>query len=492
MTSSTEPQSTEPVGHTPAVPLDEVMLAMDVVDTLRHQRAMVDASLDGERRERDLIERIKQIYASQGIEVADEVIAQGVEALEQDRFTYDAPDRTLSVRLAEIYVDRGKWSKRAAVCVAAIVVLWFAVTVPLQMHTRSQVEAFAGRLGTLRQNAVDLGDQAIGLRAELGAVGAAGVSAGAADILEGAARELDQIDVRVEALRRDLSPGPDPELYPDQQTRLDGTLEQHRETLAAIASGLGGVRGQVQAVARLASIGSSVRRVMARLDGLDVDSEVATELTRLRGRVDESVAAGDVEGARTRLRQLEQRVDGLVGAHELRLSTRTELQRQLSRLAGVEVEAGAARELAELKAGIAGALDAGEVDDARRDLSRLVDLVDVLDQSYELRILSRDGEQSGIWRRPPRGSTARNYYVIVEAVAADGGIVSLSVTNEENNETSSVRRFGVRVPEAVYEKVKADKLDNGLIDDKVFGVKKRGARAVDYRFEVAGGAITRW
>ena len=66
------------------------------------------------------------------------------------------------------------------------------------------------------------------------------------------------------------------------------------------------------------------------------------------------------------------------------------------------------------------------------------------------------------------------------------------ITSEEDQSTRNVRRFGVRVPERVYEAVKADKLDNGLIDDKVFGEKRRGERAVRYRREVAGGMITEW
>jgi hypothetical protein len=55
-----------------------------------------------------------------------------------------------------------------------------------------------------------------------------------------------------------------------------------------------------------------------------------------------------------------------------------------------------------------------------------------------------------------------------------------------------VQRFAIRVPESVYERVKADKQDNGLIDDAVFGHKRRGAREPEYRFPVAGGRITEW
>lgn len=52
--------------------------------------------------------------------------------------------------------------------------------------------------------------------------------------------------------------------------------------------------------------------------------------------------------------------------------------------------------------------------------------------------------------------------------------------------------FAIRVPPAEYERVKADKLDNGLIDDAVVGEKRRGELEADYRIAVAGGAITEW
>jgi len=48
------------------------------------------------------------------------------------------------------------------------------------------------------------------------------------------------------------------------------------------------------------------------------------------------------------------------------------------------------------------------------------------------------------------------------------------------------------VPEAVYEEVKADKLDNGLIDQALVGRKQRGVLEVQFDRPVAGGYITRW
>ena len=46
--------------------LDELMLAMDVVDTLRHQENLVARELDETRREAQLIERLRQIYRGPG------------------------------------------------------------------------------------------------------------------------------------------------------------------------------------------------------------------------------------------------------------------------------------------------------------------------------------------------------------------------------------------------------------------------------------------
>lgn len=92
-------------------PLDDVMLAMDVVDTLRRRERLVARELDESDRAEDLKQRLRRIYAQQGIEVPDHVIEQGVAALREDRFTYQPPGGGLGRRLALIYVRRDRWAK---------------------------------------------------------------------------------------------------------------------------------------------------------------------------------------------------------------------------------------------------------------------------------------------------------------------------------------------------------------------------------------------
>ena len=94
----------------PPQKLDELMLAMDVVDTLRHQENLALKELDDDARKAELVKRLKQIYAGQGIEVPDSIVEQGVKALEESRFTYTPAPPSTARTLATMWVDRKKWS----------------------------------------------------------------------------------------------------------------------------------------------------------------------------------------------------------------------------------------------------------------------------------------------------------------------------------------------------------------------------------------------
>src|SRR3712207_2401533 len=101
-------------------PLDEVMLAMDVVDTLRHREQWVERELDETKREAMLLQRLREIYRGQGIEVPDRVLQEGVRALEESRFTYTPPKPGPAVTLARIWVARDKIGKALAMILAAL------------------------------------------------------------------------------------------------------------------------------------------------------------------------------------------------------------------------------------------------------------------------------------------------------------------------------------------------------------------------------------
>ncbi len=138
--SATEPMS----AAVPAdkAPLDDVMLAMDVVDTLRHNQDLVARELAGEARETQLIERLRRIYRQQGIEVSDAILRQGVAALDESRFTYTPPKPGLAVSLARLYVARKRWLPAAfAVFLMLVIGLggYFLVWAPYRAAQQEEI-----------------------------------------------------------------------------------------------------------------------------------------------------------------------------------------------------------------------------------------------------------------------------------------------------------------------------------------------------------------
>ena len=100
--------------------LDDVMMAMDVVDTLRHRTRIVDMELNESAREEQLVARLKEIYGAQGIEVPDRILKDGVRALAEQRFVYKPPRDTFSVKLAKAYVNRKRWLPQTVTAVGLL------------------------------------------------------------------------------------------------------------------------------------------------------------------------------------------------------------------------------------------------------------------------------------------------------------------------------------------------------------------------------------
>lgn len=172
-------------------PLDDVMLAMDVVDTLRRRDRLVKQELDLGGRDQDLKERLRKIYAGQGIEVPDHVIEQGVAALKEERFVYKPPPEGLATRLARLYVSRGRWGKWALGAIAAPFIAWgghwFAVGLPNAALPEDLAKAHTSALALAK---TDEARQA----AEQGfSVGQAALRAQDTDAARKALRQLDDL-----------------------------------------------------------------------------------------------------------------------------------------------------------------------------------------------------------------------------------------------------------------------------------------------------------
>jgi hypothetical protein len=293
-------------------PLDELMLAMDVVDTLRHKELVLARELTAEDRDAKLLDQLREIYTSQGIVVTDEILQRGVEALREERFVYPQPEPSLSRTLARMYVSRGRWGRPVGLAVVVLAV----AAVAFQVFVR----------------------------------------------------------------------GPE--------------LRQATEVPAELTA------------------------AFALLDA-NTDDPAALDPARAQLATGQAAAAqGDFDAARAATEEIEA------------LNARVQAQ-------------------------------------------------------YELRVVSRPGETSGFWREP-EGRAARNYYLVVEAIAPNGEALRLPITSEEDQRTRNVRAWGLRVDEATFERAVADKQDDGIIQNNVVGRKRRGVLEREYTVPTTGAAITEW
>lgn len=304
-----------------ARPLDDVMIAMDVVDTLRHDKRLVERELNVEGRKAELIDDLRKIYKDQGIEVPDRILEEGVKALEEKRFVYTPPATSLEVRLARLYVTRERWG-----------------------------------------------------RPVIGAIGGAIIALGAWWAIYERPRAIEQAAQRQE-------------LEQDLPKRVDSLLEQ-------------------------------VTKESAR-------PTLTDEAKRLAESSRSAARGGQLEPAR-------------VGA--------AQLQRML--------------------------------DELRRE--------------YDIRIINRQGEVTGLWRVPKVNPGSRNYYLVVEAIDRTGKTIPRDILNEETGQRETVAKWAVRVPRSVFDAIQADKQDDGIIQKSVLGTKARGDTEPKWQLEVSGGALTRW
>ena len=415
------------------IELNEIMLAMDVVDTLRHQQSLVDRELGTDDHDQALIAKVRKIYADQGLAVSDDVIASGVKALREERFTYTPPKKSFQLTLAHLYVHRGRWAKRGALLLAALLVVYLVYQLAVVAPQKRS-----------RQKAA----QAINLRID---------------------QQQDQISVAKERLARlnqSLIKAKEAGLH-KASVASTGLFDQTERDISA-------AREKVQALEKLG--------IKTRVDGNQLAANGATVTARLDERK-ELISALNVH-----LDNAEKTGKSLA---ELKILPE-KLINQRDRVISEAQQNDARRQAETLYNDAMAALERGDVTAAQTGYNLLQQLYDQLVQEYELRIVSREGVRSGIWRVPEKNPNARNYYVIVEAVTADGKSLELPITSEEDGKTHTVKQWGLRVKESVFEQIKRDKMDNGIIDNNVFGLKKRGYLQPRYLIPTTGGAITQW
>lgn len=120
--------------------------------------------------------------------------------------------------------------------------------------------------------------------------------------------------------------------------------------------------------------------------------------------------------------------------------------------------------------------------------SRLETLHGALAEAYEVRVVSRPNERSGVdaYYEDDAGRRLSGYYLVVEAVTPDGKVLTRRVRDSETDQVVQVRKWGEQVPQSVYDRIAADKRGDGVVDENLFARKLRGH--LDEEVVMRGGA----
>jgi len=138
------------------------------------------------------------------------------------------------------------------------------------------------------------------------------------------------------------------------------------------------------------------------------------------------------------------------------------------------------------------AATAGDRAGALQAVDDLTVIRDTLRAEYQLKIVDQPNAKWGFWTFPPNNSEATNYYLVVQAIDADGKALTLPIRNEDTGKTDRVAVWAERVPEDVYRAVEADKQDDGIIEHGLIAVKEFGFLEAGFLVETLGGEVTRW
>lgn len=109
-------------------------------------------------------------------------------------------------------------------------------------------------------------------------------------------------------------------------------------------------------------------------------------------------------------------------------------------------------------------------------MSTLTELHQELLETYELRI-ARDSDGSNLIEtryRSENGDRLSGQFVLVEAVDSSGKVIPKRIRNAETGNYDTVKIWAERIPPEVFERLAADKLSDGVMNETVFGTKERG------------------
>ncbi len=250
-------------------------------------------------------------------------------------------------------------------------------------------------------------------------------------------------------------------------TSADGFFTQARDLLALEA--------------KLAKISDGAERSMEYVRGADPPALLVERAELAYSKVNAHISSRNLSEARQDLVALAMIARDAVESERLCLEA-DQLYSSLQTVAAEGSAVALGRRLHQRAQRLA---ETGDVDRLRGTVQSLSQLGTQLDREYRLVIVG------AFWRFKNDNSGVRNYYLRVQAIDTYGNPLAMSIRNDKTGQTRRVREWGERVSKAVYDRVGADKADNGVIDEDLLGTKQRGYLTVERKIPDVGQITSR-
>lgn len=123
----------------------------------------------------------------------------------------------------------------------------------------------------------------------------------------------------------------------------------------------------------------------------------------------------------------------------------------------------------------------------------LAELEDRLREEYTVSVVAQPGKKSAVDRyfTDEAGKRLSGHYLIVEAKTPQGQALKRRVRDAETGEESDVTVWAERVPQAVYDRLAADKKSDGILNETAYAVKRPGQTEEEIVMKNADGSTLR-
>lgn len=377
-----------------SVQIDDLMIAMDAVDTLRHKTSLLETELTSDERKTALKVGLRQYYAEQGVDVTDEILDKAVEDMDKNRYVHVPLKQGFANSLAHMWVDRGRIGKKLAITGVALLATFFVANTGY-------------------------------------------------DHLVVQPREMAAAELRL-----------------DIEQRLPAAIKEGHIKAVAAAK-------KYDDEAAL-SVADNIRdKALALLANEKID-EVRQEVVRL------NEMAVNIE-AKVLVSSLTEKASKLEADLSAKISDKAALRTLASSIRAVKEAA-----------------SKGDLKGYELAVQKLNAQAYAIETPLTIRIVDRTGVKAGVWRSQNGGAT-KVHYIVVEALDPVGKVLPMNIKNVETGATELVNYWGIRVPEAVYNRVGKDKQSDGIVDDTDAGIKPAGTLEFDWSLETINNhMITRW